>query len=132
MNAPPMMGAPPMMMAPVTKEKTARPLIAGVMYIFSLIIGLYFLPVGIALLGAGSLAAASGLPFAGMLGAIGAILGIMIILGVVGSLLAVIACFTRKMFVLGLIGGLLAFAGLHFFFGLIGFILFATSKEQFS
>jgi hypothetical protein len=125
----PMGGQP---MPPPAPEKNSKPLIAGVMYIFSLLIGLYFLPVAIALMSAGSLAAASGIPFAGAIGALGIVLAIMIILGVVGSLLALITCFLKKMWIVGLIGGLLAFAGLHFLFGLIGFVLLASSKDQFT
>lgn len=119
-------------MPPPPPKKSAKPLIAGIMYILSMLVGLAFIQVAIASLTLGAAAASSSLPGGGMLGGLGIALGALIIIGIVGSLLAAICCFMRKMYMIGILGGILAFVGLHFIFGLVGFILMATSKQQFS
>lgn len=122
MTAPP---APPV-------EKTAKPLIAGIMYILALLMGLVQLPFAIAAFAVSGAAASSGLPGMGALAGMGALFGVMILLGVIGCLLAMIFCFMRKKWMLAVIGGILALVGLHLLFGLIGFILLLLSKKEFA
>ncbi len=116
---------------PPPVETTAKPIIAGVMYILALLIGLVLLPLGIAALSVAGTASTSGFPGMGTFAALGALFGIMIILGVVGCALAMILSFMRKKWMIAVIGGVLALVGLHLVFGLIGFILLLLSKKEF-
>jgi hypothetical protein len=125
-TAPPMMPPPP----PPVQEKSSKPIIAGVMFLLAFLIALYELPLGIAALSVS--AEASSIPMMGGLAAMGALFGILIILGFVGTLLGMIFSFMRKKWILALLGGILALAGLHLLFGLIGLILVAVSKKDFS
>jgi len=49
----------------------------------------------------------------------------------VGAVLSAVACFLRKMYWLGIIGAVLQLVGGHLLFGLIGSIIFFTSKKDF-
>jgi hypothetical protein len=129
-----MMTAPmPGMMAPAPLH-TAKPMIAGVMYILALLIGIWWLT---ALMAAQSVISGlgggvyAGAPF-GLAAGIITIMEILAALGVIGCLLGAIFCFMRKKFMLALIGGVLALVGLHLLFGLIGFILTVLSKKEFA
>jgi len=107
------------------------------MYILSFLIGLYSFVTALAaytLIQAGGAIAGAGLGFnpLAMFAGIILLLVIMTLLGAVGSLLAAIMCFMRKKFSIALIGGLLSFVGLHFLFGLIGFIMMMGSKKEFT
>lgn len=113
-------------------EKTAKPMIAGVMFLLALLVGLIQLPGAFLMFSVSGAAMSSSLPGMGALAGLGALFGIMIILGVVGCLLAMLFCFMRKKWMLAVIGGILALVGFHLLFGLIGFILLILSKKEFS
>jgi len=123
------MGVPPV-------EKTAKPMIAGVMYILALLIGIWQFTGWLAayqlINASGGLIDPAGLGMMGFLSGIITILLVMGIIGIVGCAMAAAFCFMRKKWALALIGGILAFVGLHLLFGLIGFILLAISKKEFA
>lgn len=125
----------PMMMAPPVHQKSAKPIAAGIMYILSMLIGIGLLQGALALLAlsqaAGAMTPSPFNPFAIFAG-IALVWVIMCVIGIVGSAIAGVLSILRKQYAIALIGGLLAFVGLHFLFGLIGFILLATSKEDFT
>ncbi len=137
MNAPPMPpGMAPAPMAPA-KPKSSKPVIAGVMYILALLIGLwqtmsfYSAYQLINSPGVGGIIDPASMGFLGMFSGVVFVFLILSIIGVVGCLLAMIFSFTRKKFPIAVLGGALGFVGLHFLFGLIGFILLVTSKDEF-
>lgn len=112
-------------------------MVAGVMYILALLIGLWQMVTFISayqLMAAGGAIAGemTGMNPMAIFNGIILIMLVVSILGVVGSLLAAVFCFLRKQFPLALIGGILSFVGLHFLFGLIGFIMMMGSKDQFA
>jgi hypothetical protein len=125
----------PMMMAPMPPpgpEPSALPLVGGIMFLLAFLIGLgLMLPLGLAAMSAAG-TVNSMIPGMGGLAAMGAIFGIMMILGVVGCLIAMIFSFMKKKWMLAVIGGVLALVGLHLLFGLIGFILVLVSKKSFA
>lgn len=125
-----------MMTAPMPPvEKSAKPMIAGVMYILAGLIGLWqfttFYAAYQLVNSAGGIVDPAGLGMMGMLSGIITILWILSLLGFIGCFIAAIFCFMRKKWVFALIGGILGFVGLHFLFGLIGFILMAISRKEF-
>lgn len=129
-------GVAPTMMypAPPPQQPTALPIAAGVLYIVALLVGIWMT---MSLLSAYNLSQStlpvSGIGFNpfGMFGGVLLVMLILSIIGVVGCLMAAIFSLMRRQFALAVIGGVLAFVGLHFLFGLIGFILLLLGKDDF-
>lgn len=117
------------------KPKSSKPIIAGVMYLLALLIGLWmtlqFYAAYDIINNGSQLVPDEALGMLGMFSGVVFVFLILSLIGTIGCLLAMIFSFTRKKFALGVVGGVLAFVGLHFLFGLIGFILLMTSKDEF-
>jgi hypothetical protein len=71
-------------------------------------------------------------PGLGMLAGLGALFAILIILGIVGALIGMIFCFTRKKFMLAMIGCILTIVGTSLILGIIALVLVLISKKEFS
>jgi hypothetical protein len=56
----------------------------------------------------------------------------LIILGIVGALIGMIFCFTRKKFMLAMIGCILTIVGTSLILGIIALVLVLISKKEFS
>ncbi|MFQ6106300.1 MAG: hypothetical protein ACE5QF_01745 [Thermoplasmata archaeon] len=120
-------GPPPYPAGPVV-EKTAKPVIGGILIIIGALAGIIG---GAMMIWAGSLFLP--IPTVGFdLGGIFAICGIIwILLSLIGILGGVFAM-QRKHFGLAIVGGIFSLLFGFFIFGLIGLILVAISKNEFT
>ena len=101
------------------------------MFLLAFLISLaVYLPLGMLAFSA-TQATSSMIPGMGGLAAMGAIFGVLVILGTIGCLMGMIFSFMKQKWMLAVIGGILALVGMHLLFGLIGFILVLVSKKAF-
>lgn len=113
-------------------EKSAKPVIAGVLLILALIKSLIVLPAALILLSVSGSAFSSAIPGLGIFAAMGAIFAVLIIVGIVGALIGLIFCFMRKKYMLALIGCILAIVGTSLILGIIALVLVVLSKKEFA
>jgi len=121
-------GPPPYPMGPVVVEKTAKPIVGGILILIGALVGI---AMGASLIWGGAMIVDISV-YSGGLAEILAICGIIwLVLGIIG-LLGGIFAMQRKHFGLAIVGGIFSMLAGLFIFGLIGLILVAISKDEFT
>lgn len=123
-------GPPPYPMGPVVVEKTAKPVIGGILILIGALAGIIS---GASLIWAGSMflpLGEYGVDISGILAVCGIIWIVLSLIGLLGGIFAM----QRKHFGLAIVGGVFSMVvGFFIFFvGLIGLILVAISKDEFT
>lgn len=120
-------GPPPYPMGPVV-EKTAKPVVGGILILIGALAGIIM---GASLIWGGAMILdipVVGGEIAGILAICGIIWLVFGIIGLLGGIFAM----QRKHFGLAIVGGIFSMLAGFFIFGLIGLILVAISKDEFT
>lgn len=120
-------GPPPYPMGPVV-EKTAKPVVGGILILIGALAGIAS---GASLIWAGSMflpLGDYGMDVSGILAVCGIIWIVLSLIGLLGGIFAM----QRKHFGLAIVGGIFSLLVGFFIFGLIGLILVAISKDEFT
>ena len=120
-------GPPPYPMGPVV-EKTAKPVVGGILILIGALVGIAS---GASLIWAGSMflpLGDYGMDISGILAVCGIIWIVLSLIGLLGGIFAM----QRKHFGLAIVGGIFSLLVGFFIFGLIGLILVAISKDEFT
>jgi len=123
------------MAPPPPVEKTVKPILGGVFFLLAMLKNLFFVvAVGIIF--------SAGVPMT--LSELGILLTVMPIVGLIGTLGAMVLCFMRKMWMIALVLGIVGLAGSAMFgilifigpmgliFALLGVIMLVLSKKEFA
>lgn len=121
-------GPPPYPMGPVVVEKTAKPVVGGILILIGALVGI---AMGASMIWAGSMflpLGDVGFDLSAIFAVCGIILMVLSLIGLLGGIFAM----QRKHFGLAIVGGIFSMLVGLFIFGLIGLILVAISKDEFT